>query len=328
MRTLFALPGTPLALDHDDATLVAPLMRFLAGFEADALAAPPVTWRLATGSPDDAPDLPLLYEGPMLPSGIGCIYRSQGERRFLAVPGRLSIDSGPDGRTGSVVVGPDGLALLSLEFGMMILAFTIWASGQTMIHAAALRLPDRDSAILIVAPSGAGKTTTSIALALQGFALLSDDAAVASRGPDGGWRVWGVPRPLKVHHRTAALFPELAAALTGTYDGNGEQPLRAEAVPALAGAMPGIVLPVAAIVHLRERRREGPTAVPALAKPEMLVALAADNLRHSHKGTPGDQLAAFGVLAALVRDRPTFALHVGDDLRAFGPTILAALGPP
>jgi hypothetical protein len=325
MRNLFDLPGAPLAIDHDDPALLAPLMRFLAGLEAETLAGTLAVWRIETGEPQDAPDLPLLYDGPMLPSGIGCLYRGDGPRRLLLVPGRLSVDSGPDGRSGRVVVGPDGAALLHLEFGTMILALTIQASRQTLVHAAALRFPGRDGAMLLVAPSGAGKTTTSIALALQGFALLSDDAAVVGRAGDGAWRVWGVPRPLKVHRRTAALFPELGAALVAAYDTAGEQPLRAEAVPELAGARPGTVLPIAAIVHLGERRA-GRTTVRPLARPDMLVALAADNLRHSRKGTPDDQRAAFGTLAALVRERPTFALHVGDDLRNCGASLLAALG--
>src|SRR5690606_27351699 len=102
-------------------------------------------------------------------------------------------------------------------------------TGQMLVHAAALRLPDADAALVLFAPSGAGKTTTSLALALQGFGLLTDDATVLSGGDRSTAAcVWGLPRPPKVHRNTAELLPALGKLLGPKWNADGEQALSPE----------------------------------------------------------------------------------------------------
>ena len=56
--------------------------------------------------------------------------------------------------------------------------------GRLDLHAAAVARPDGD-AILIVGPKGAGKSSLTIALALSGWTLLSDDYVLAWSGETG-----------------------------------------------------------------------------------------------------------------------------------------------
>src|SRR5207245_52674 len=61
-----------------------------------------------------------------------------------------------------------------------------------LAHAAALG--GRDGAYLLPGPSGAGKTTLSIAAHDAGARVLSDERTVVRRGRDG-WLVGGTPWP-------------------------------------------------------------------------------------------------------------------------------------
>lgn len=52
----------------------------------------------------------------------------------------------------------------------------LWLRGGFMLHAAAVVMPEANSAIAIVGPSGAGKSTLAHALIAQGAKLLADDS--------------------------------------------------------------------------------------------------------------------------------------------------------
>ena len=323
----FSLAGPVLAVEADDEALLAAVRASIGPLEIGEPTAPAVRWIVRRGVPPEAPnDLPLQYEGPMPFSGLPVRYRGAAGRTVLAASGVLSLDFELAERSGEMVVAPgvDGLPLY--EALTLALAAAMTMTGQTVLHAAALGVPGGDGAIMIFAPSGTGKTTTSIALAHRGFALLTDDESIVR--PSGeGWAVWGKPRPLKVHRRTADLMPWLYPYLTRAWDENGEQGLRAEAVPEIAHMPAGHVLPVRALVWLRERVA-GATCFEPADKVEMLLALAGDNLRHGRTGTPPEQLAAFSVISDMVRRLPTFALHVGGDLPSTPDLVLAGLHPP
>ncbi|MGA3080378.1 MAG: hypothetical protein ABSD44_03230 [Terracidiphilus sp.] len=75
-------------------------------------------------------------------------------------------------------------------------------------------------AILLAAPSGSGKSTISLALALRGWSLLSDDwTFVADAG--NGLRVWGMHTSIKLLPDARLFFPQLSA-LSPAVSLNGE----------------------------------------------------------------------------------------------------------
>jgi hypothetical protein len=146
---------------------------------------------------------------------------------------------------------------------------------------------------------------------------------VIRRG-EGGFELWGLPRALKVHRRTAELMPWLTPHLPGAWDENGEQPLRLREVAEIAQPPPGSVLSLGAVVRLRERVA-GPTRMERADKADLLVALAADNMRRGIGGTPDYQMRRFAILSQAVRERPAFDLRIGDDLADAGGAVLTAL---
>jgi hypothetical protein len=90
---------------------------------------------------------------------------------------------------------------------MPLLVEALRQRGLFMLHAAALARNGR--AALFPAPSGAGKTTITLALLRAGFAFLSDDnPLLACRA--GGVTVHAYPDRVNVTAATCALFPELS----------------------------------------------------------------------------------------------------------------------
>lgn len=325
-RLFFFLAGPVLAVDATDAVLVAALRASLGPLERPAAAAEPdVLWRLVRGDPAP-PDaaLPLLYEGPLPFSRRIVAHRGDAVRVQLVTDDAVSLDLHRPSRRASIVVAPGVEGRLLSEFLIYAHATSLGLTGQTPLHAAVLGLPEEEGAVILFAPSGAGKTTTALALARAGFSLMSDDVAIVR--PDGaGWRAWGKPRPLKVHRFTAALMPFLLPYLGAAWDENGEQGLRPESVPEIATATPGETRQVRALVWLRERV-EGPTRCEPADRVEMLLALAGDNLRHGKTGLPPEQSAAFATIGAMARHLPAYTLRVGTPLEAVGDVLRRAIG--
>jgi len=225
-------------------------------------------------------------------------------------------------------VRPGAEALIGGTAGLVAIDAALAATGQSLLHAAALSLPETDRAFLLFAASGAGKTTTSLALALAGFGFLTDDAAVflppvpATNGPH---RTWGLPRALKVHQNTLALLPRLAPLLTGTWNAEGEQVLTRQALAAVARVLPPQPLAMTAIVLLGERVA-GHHTIKRIAKADLLVRFAQDNVGAGPSGVLPRELGHFEAFAAAVADTPAFELRVGRALETLSARLIAALG--
>jgi hypothetical protein len=192
-------------------------------------------------------------------------------------------------------------------------------SGQYLVHGAALAIPGPSpKALLLFAPSGIGKTTTALALAMGDFSLMTDDAIVLQPKGYRGMpspRVWGLPRPLKVHRNTATLLPALLPALGKSWDEAEEQPLTlmgaAEIVNVIDTAT--ATLPVGCVVMLGSRT-DGAHCIDPMEKAKALLLLSQDNLRHVPDGTGPEQAHRFKALAELLTFGPAYNLNVGTPL--------------
>jgi hypothetical protein len=80
--------------------------------------------------------------------------------------------------------------------------------GLTCVHAAVVRLGSRT--IALAGGSGAGKSTTALALIKRGGALVSDDIAVLSHSEEGIVAAAGAPR--------IRMRPDSAGMLVGSFD--------------------------------------------------------------------------------------------------------------
>ena len=208
----------------------------------------------------------------------------------------------------------------------MLLDAVLQSGNQFIVHGAALRLPKRDAGFIMFARSGAGKTTTSLALALAGFGFLTDDATVlANSGSEsGGFTIWGLPRALKVHHRTRDLLPAIAPLMGETWNAEGEQVLSLRALESVASVCAPRPIPLAAIVLL-EPRVESAHVFRRTDKADVMAALAGDNCVRGPDGIKSDQLRRFKALAAAVAATPVFELRVGNDLATLAPLVASVL---
>lgn len=82
--------------------------------------------------------------------------------------------------------------------------------GKLMMHAGCVVTPEGD-AILLLADSGGGKTTTVLSMVREGFLYLSDDLVVATR-TDDGYYFEPIRETMNITLKTAGFFPELSFA--------------------------------------------------------------------------------------------------------------------
>jgi hypothetical protein len=75
-------------------------------------------------------------------------------------------------------------------------------------------------AVLLSAPSGVGKSTLALALALRGWSLLSDEWTFVYDAPNG-LKLWGMQTPIKLLPDAISYFPKLSA-LSPAISLNGE----------------------------------------------------------------------------------------------------------
>jgi len=82
------------------------------------------------------------------------------------------------------------------------------ALGLTGVHAGCV--VRNGKAVMLAAASGVGKSTLTLALALRGWSLLSDDWTFVTALPTG-LQVWGMQTPLKLLPDAVRYFPDLSA---------------------------------------------------------------------------------------------------------------------
>jgi hypothetical protein len=265
--------------------------------------------------------LPLTYEGPMADGNHCRIYESES-RVVIEVPdgGVTVIDHA--GRRAEAQLLPGSQSKFFGSVFMTIIDAALVAGGQQLTHAASLVDARSGKAILFCVPSGGGKTTTSLALAHDGFSLMSDDASVLVPDQDG-FQVWGMPRALKVHVKTADLLPWVGP-LEAIWDENGEQGVELHTLRGRIGIAPVKPAPLGAIVLIGPRSQAGNVVKPA-AKPDILVALAHDNVAFRAAGMTPKAMRSYGVYARAVANVPTFELNAGTDLDALPLVLMEAL---
>jgi hypothetical protein len=155
------------------------------------------------------------------PSGLRSVYEPSGggdvlydpatDRLFIGFDERLQLVCEPSGgrtRAARTRACPEDTWLLSHPLLTLPLIETLRRRGLFNIHAAGAARNGR--ALLIAGPSGAGKTTLSIALARAGFDFLGDDTLFLTRAGDG-LQVCAFPDEVDVTASTAEFFPELAS---------------------------------------------------------------------------------------------------------------------
>jgi hypothetical protein len=217
-----ALPGVTIAWSgdapHDPLAAVLALATPVA---PGAPAGPTLTVALRPAGPEAAADPRAEGWEPSFVHGIVQAYR--GPAGFL-LHDRASRVLVPDGDAPvEILVAPrqrevePGSAVAMLE---VALPLALRRFGLFHIHAAALEHAS-GAAVLVVGGSGAGKTSTTLALLEDGARYLGDDAHFLAATP-GGTVVSAFPRAFHLGPATLAAFPRLAA-LAGPPSGRREK---------------------------------------------------------------------------------------------------------
>ncbi len=314
----YAIGGTVIALETDVPRFAADLDALLGDVPVKQAPAYSVIARVA---PLGEPDGDLVYEGPV-PEDGHCVLHHSADATHLCFPGLQSLTLLPRQRRAEINMASETSSIFATIL-MMVIESALDAAGEGFVHAAGLRIPGSDAAVLLHAPSGTGKTTTALGLASAGFALLSDDAMVVCPH-ESGWTAWGLPRHVKVHERTAAMLPFLAPVLTENWDANGEQGVTLRRLGQVVPVEAGVHKPIAAVLHLARAAGPVSTVRPA-SRVDTLVALAADNVRVGRTGLLPLQKRKLEMLTGLAAAVPVLRLEAGSDLTEIGAVVLHAL---
>ena len=324
LQKRYVIPGLAFGLDAEPDAHGDQALPQLALFEQAQGAIDHQILISATRADDVATLGSLIWSGTLIDGSYAEVSRD-GDRQQFRMPGRVSIVE----RSGEAATRVEVVAGVDRPFrGMapaVLLDTVLRGHGLLTIHAASLMPPGRDELMLLFAPSGFGKTTTSLALALSGYAHLGDDMVVL-RQAEGDILAWSMPRTLKVQRRTAAMFPEILPHL-GAFGGDeDEAPLTRDALAAMMAIPdPRQSYRTAAIVVVGPRS-EGPASVRPMSKAEALSVILTDNIGVFSDGVPPAQRALFRLLTTLVSTTPTFQLDAGSEPRTIAAAFDSAFG--
>jgi hypothetical protein len=314
-RLAYDLAGLTLRVTAPDSTLCTCLESILAPLAMDVENVP--EWEVRIRRDNILPKLQaggMEWEGD-LPEGLPAAMRRNGTDANLLVHDHLSMFTDTRNKIIDVIVRPGFENTLHGTPSISIVAEIIRGSGHFLIHSACLLLPATEECLLIFAPSGAGKTTTSLALARNGWRLVGDDATILNM--DGTeTRAWALPRALNVHRQTEQLLPWLADA-TNPWDGKVEQSVPLCGVAPLIHHATPIPRRCRATVVLGMPNSSAHLASP-LSRSDALLRILADNLRIPADGMGEQDLDLLDSLAALVKQTTVLQLSVGPDLESLG----------
>jgi len=258
------------------------------------------------------PAVPVLWDG-ILPEGVRATHCGNETLRSIELHGLALASFDLASRRAEVSFKPGAEWCLVSGSIVPILTEFLRQADHHMIHAATLLTDARaERAIVISGPSGAGKTTSALALANSGMKLVSDDISFVtgvgiSPGPP---RIWGLLPRLKVCRPSLNLLPWIRElGPTGIECGlevyfNPGVVRRPEAC---SSTRPG------AIIFLGERNAEAHRITP-LGKIAALSLLARENISAVDSRGGGPSGKSFKALANLVGNCRCFMLSASPRL--------------
>jgi hypothetical protein len=263
-------------------------------------------------------DATLVHDGPLGPTiPAPAKILTAAMKEWLLVEGAGSVEVDSEKRITHVRIVPEADPSVTSTIALYAIDAALSATSQHLLHGAGLILPSGKGAVLLFAPSGAGKTTTSIALALDGFGMLTDDALVLRQDR----AIWGLPRVMKVHWRTVELLPALKSLFGPIWNDEGEQVLTRHAFSEIGAIASHTSSPIVAVLLLGERSH-GAHVIEKASKAEILLALANDNIGTSRIGVLRRQVLKMEAVADLLNYVPAARFHVGASLSTLGSTVI------
>ncbi|MEJ0091066.1 MAG: hypothetical protein WDM80_15150 [Limisphaerales bacterium] len=170
-----------------------------------------------------------------------------------------------------------------------------------MVHAAAVG--DENGAVLIVGRGGSGKSTATLACAMNGLFYLGDDYTLASIEPEP--RVWSLYSSAKMNADSLNWFPRLKSSVHHSGGVNEKSSLFLNGAREVSFAESR---PIRAVLWPRITGRAETRLTPA-SPMTLLLALAPSSILQ----TPGGGDSVLRALGRLVKSVPTCILEAGND---------------
>lgn len=254
-----------------------------------------------------------------------CFSFGDSNQYVIHIPHRLLVRMDLAARRCDVTVRQDSVKYLAFCFVIQMLCEFLGERDHHVLHAACLAVPGpRQQCILLSGVSGAGKSTTSLALARDGLPILADDAVfLVQRHVDGRsvQRLWGLPRPCKVHRNTIEMLDWLKTTERRQIPDSEEFSVAMHQLPAGDSRMefaPGLVLLMGPRNHYRHQIHE----LDKLKAITEMTRLNVRTLRGRVMERAGRDFEAVSQLALTSR---IFQLSVGPDLKTLKPLLMEKL---
>lgn len=272
----------------------------------------------------------LFWSGEVSPGVKAANYVGPGFRRFdLINRGSCTFDL--QRREVQITMLPNASPRAAYTFLMASLCTGLSRTAHVPLHASCLaaRRDGEPCSVLIVAPSGRGKSTTSYGLTSGGWKLMGDDLSLlhVTSEPGAGQQIlaWGYPRHCHVRRPTFGLLPwlkelpltRIAAEETWQFPLSA---LRSRAI----GPKPQL-LPAGLILLLEKPNRTGhrcERADPATA----LAWICQENVQPIEGYTDPDAHVAFSTLGQLVRQTPAVRVSAGPDVERLAEFLASETG--
>ena len=204
---------------------------------------------------------------------------------------------------------PDALTLPYWERGAPLLRLLHWwmpRHGCQVVHGAAVGTAH--GGVLLVGPSGSGKSSTALASLQGGLHYVGDDYVLMELGPPA--TAYSLYNSAKLHPEQATRFPALLEG-PGAPDEEKVLAFMHERRPEQLALSVPLVAVLAPVVVPSTR-----TTVAPLPRAQALAALAPSTILQLHGGD--DTLAR---LAALLRAVPCYRISLGSDMEAIAHVI-------
>jgi len=269
--------------------------------------------------------LDLIWQG-LLPTGLPACYYAGKDAQQIHLPSRARVYINTAQRRADILVVPGSGKCLDHGCITPVLGEFFGQADQHILHAASLSIGDADSlrAVLLMGPTGAGKTTAALALARAGMSLMADDVSFV--GPANGessqsLAIWGLPRPCKVHKNTLAILPHLSDLPRRTSLRKDKDLINITEIAAPYSSSPARP---ALILFLAERN-EDEHRVQRIDHVTSLIELTRHNLRAGHRSLYSRAAKAFGMLSQLAMQSDSYSLSIGPDLNSIQRVVYSLL---